>query len=84
MSDIVTRKINQMAERMLPDNDQWTNRFEIRSETSNSLDKVAQNKRKRHWACSCRGFIRWRRCKHLDAIGLPCFEKPHEVGRLSG
>ena len=28
----------------LPDNDQWTNRFEIRSETSDRIYIIAQNK----------------------------------------
>ena len=66
----------------LPDNDQWCNRFEIRSETSNRVYIVAQNKSKRHFACSCPGWKRHRHCKHLDELGLPSFERPYEVQRI--
>lgn len=64
---------------MLPDNDQWENRFEVRSESSNRKYTIAQNKRKRHWGCSCMGYKRFRHCKHLAAIGVPAYEKPYEV-----
>ena len=61
----------------LPDNDQWQNRFEIRSETSNRIYIVAQNKKKGHWACSCPSWRVRRTCKHLIALSIPCFEKPY-------
>lgn len=82
-NEIAKRRITQMAEEILPDNSQYTNRFNVRSETSNSLYVVAQNKQKRHWSCSCRGWIRHRKCKHLTACGLPSFEQPYEVGKLA-
>lgn len=82
-TELVKRTIASVSEKQLPDNIQWTNRFNIRSQTSNSLYVVAQHKTGRHWACSCRGWIRHRKCKHLEAIGLPSFEQPYEVGRLS-
>jgi len=63
----------------LPDNTQWENRFEIHSENSNRVYIVAQNKKKRHWGCSCMGYRRWRRCKHLETLGLPTNEIPYEV-----
>lgn len=63
----------------LPDNSQWTNRFYIKSETSGSLYTVAQNINNRHWACNCPGWIRHRKCKHLQSMNLPCFEQPYEV-----
>ena len=63
----------------LPDGPQWCNRFEIRSETSDRIYIVAQNIKKRHWACSCGGWKRYRHCKHLENLGLPGHEKPHEV-----
>jgi len=63
----------------LEDNDQWTNRFKVRSATSNRLYIIAQHKKKRHWGCSCPGWRRHRSCKHLTAIGLPGHEEPHDV-----
>jgi hypothetical protein len=67
----------------LPPNSQWTNRFEIHSQTSNRVYIIAQNKAKRHFACSCPAWRRYRKCKHLQTLGLPCFEVPCEVGRMS-
>lgn len=64
---------------LLPNKGEWCNRFEIRSSTSNKVYVIAQNQTKRHWGCSCRGWINHRKCKHLEALGLPCFEKPKEV-----
>ena len=56
---------------VLPENSQWKNRFEIRSETSDRIYTVAQNKKTNKWACSCFGWIRYKRCKHLqDGLGL--------------
>lgn len=63
----------------LPDNDQWQFRFEVHSETSNRVYIIAQNKKKRHWGCSCMGYRRFRKCKHLQSIGIPTGETPYEV-----
>lgn len=63
----------------LPDNGQWTNRFEIHSSSSSRIYIIAQNIKKRFWACSCPGWISKRKCKHLENLGLPCFEVPKEV-----
>jgi hypothetical protein len=63
----------------LPDNDQWQNRFEIHSETSDRVYVIAQNKKKRHWACSCPAWRIHRKCKHLSSIGVPNYERPFEV-----
>lgn len=63
----------------LPSNDQWENRFEIKSETSNRIYIIAQNKKKRHWACSCPSWRVRRYCKHLEEIGLPPQETPYEA-----
>ncbi len=78
MSKAVTLHIPRTAV-VLPDNDQWENRFEIRSESSNRVYVVSQNIKRRHWGCSCPGWKIHRRCKHLDAIGLPGGEKPYEA-----
>jgi len=63
----------------LPENGQWINRFEIRSSSSNRVYVVAQNKTKRHWACSCPSYRTRRFCRHLAALSLPAGERPHEV-----
>ncbi len=63
----------------LHDNDQWQNRFQIHSETSNRVYVVAQHKQKRHWGCSCPAYRTRRRCKHLQEIGLPTNETPYEA-----
>ena len=44
------------------------NRIEIKSETSNRLYVVAQNKKTNNWGCSCPGWIIHRKCKHLFAL----------------
>lgn len=49
----------------LPDNDQWQNRFEIRSASSGRVYVVSQNKQSGKWGCSCPGYCIHRTCKHL-------------------
>jgi hypothetical protein len=49
----------------LPDNAQWTNRFEIHSQTSDRVYIVAQNKSTGKWGCSCPAYRTRRYCKHL-------------------
>lgn len=62
----------------LPDNGQWTNRFEIQSESSDRVYTIAQNKKRGHWGCSCPAWRTRRKCKHLRSLGLPEFEQPSE------
>jgi len=52
--------------------DQWTNRFPVNSSSSDVVHTVSQNKTKRFWGCSCNGWKRWRKCQHLENLGLPC------------
>lgn len=57
----------------LEDNSQYTNRFEISSETSSRVYVVAQNKGTGDWSCSCPGWVikragKERTCKHLKAL----------------
>lgn len=65
----------------MPNTDQWVNRTEIRSETSNRVYVVSQHAAKRYWACSCPGWRTHRKCKHLERLGLPCGEVPFEVAK---
>ncbi len=67
------------VEMMLPNNRQWENRFEIKSESSDRLYIISQNISKRHWGCSCPGWRTRRNCKHLRAVGLPGDEQPQEI-----
>jgi hypothetical protein len=50
---------------LLPDNKQWTNRVQIKSESSNNLYVIAKRKSSGELGCSCPGWIRHRNCKHL-------------------
>jgi hypothetical protein len=68
----------------LPDNKQWTNRFEIKSESSGRVYIVAQNKAKGHWGCSCPSWRTRRTCKHLKALGLPELEEPSPIAVMAG
>jgi hypothetical protein len=63
---------------LLPDQGRWINRFEIKSESSNRVYVVSQDKNHRYWGCSCPGWITRRYCKHLRALGIPTNEKPFE------
>lgn len=62
---------NRTGATVLPDNDQWEFRFEIKSESSSRLYIIARNKLTKLWGCSCPGWKSHRRCKHLQTI------KPH-------
>jgi len=64
---------------LLPDNDQWKNRFQIRSSSSNRIYVIAQHKTKKHWGCSCPGWKIHRNCIHLKELGLACYEQPQEI-----
>jgi hypothetical protein len=52
----------------LPENKVWHNRVEIKSESSDRIYIVAQRKTDNTWGCNCPGWIRFRRCKHLEAM----------------
>lgn len=68
---------------ILPENDLWTNRFEIKSSSSDNIYIIAQNKKHRHWGCSCPSYRTRRYCKHLTTLGLPEGERPFEVKILT-
>jgi predicted nucleic acid-binding Zn finger protein len=71
-STLVARAARQVGGIVLADNDRYTNRVEIRSQSSSRLYIVAQNKKTREWSCSCPGWIfargGIRSCKHLKAM----------------
>lgn len=79
MSNLPARVLHLKPWQLEPDNDQYTHRFKVRSETSNNMYTVAQHKKKRHWTCNCLGWIRHRVCKHLGANQLPFHEQPFEI-----
>lgn len=66
------------ADVVLPDKGQYQFRFEVRSETSNSIYTIAQHKTGKWWACSCFGWRRHRSCKHLRALNIPGHNTPYE------
>lgn len=77
MSDRMTLRIPPSAK--LPDNAQYTNRFHVKSQSSNSLYVIAQHKTSRWWGCSCPGWIRHKHCKHLKTLALPGHHTPKEI-----
>jgi hypothetical protein len=57
----------------------WRFRIEIKSETSPNIYVVSQNVKHKYWACSCFGFRRYKKCKHMKAMSLPGGHQPYEV-----
>lgn len=76
-TDIVKKIQTPPGCKALADNSEWTNRFEIFSETSDRVYVIAQHKKKGHFGCSCPSWRVRRSCKHLKNLGIPCFEKPY-------
>lgn len=64
----------------LPDRGEWINRFEVPSSSGRGKYTVAQHRRSRYWACSCKAWTHRRECRHLRELGLPPFCKPYEPG----
>ena len=58
----------QIGSTLLPDNDQWINRFQVRSTSSSSLYTIAQRRADKTWGCSCVGWRNHRKCKHLTDV----------------
>jgi hypothetical protein len=64
----------------LPDTERYQHRMYVKSETTDQLYIVAQNKKKKHWECECKRWIATRKqCKHLRAMGLPGDMTPFEI-----
>ncbi len=70
-----------VGRKSLPDTEAYINRFEIKSETSDRIYIVAQSRTGRWWSCSCNGWLRHKKCKHLAALGLPSNHQPYEPPR---
>lgn len=58
----------QIGSTLLPDNKQWTNRFQIKSASSDRLYIIAQQRADGVWGCSCPGWRHHRRCHHLKDV----------------
>ena len=59
----------QIGSTLLPDNDQWINRFQVKStSSSSSVYTVAQRRSDKTWGCSCVGWRNHRKCKHLTDV----------------
>lgn len=58
----------QIGSTLLPDNPQWTNRFQIKSGSSDRLYIIAQQRTDGVWGCSCPGWRHHRRCKHVADV----------------
>jgi len=66
----IARVAAEIGSSLLADNDQWVNRFQIKSSSSSSLYTVAQRRSDKTWGCSCPGWRHYRRCHHLtDVLG---------------
>lgn len=55
---------------VMPDNDQWVNRFTVPSASSNAVYIVSQRRTDGSWGCSCPGWRMHsnRQCKHITDI----------------
>lgn len=78
MATALTLHVPQGSQ-VLPDNAAYTNRFEVKSESSNAVYIIAQSKKGRWWSCECPGWRAHRNCRHLKAVGLPCGQVPFEA-----
>lgn len=55
----------------LPDNGIYVNRFYVKSDSSDNNYIISQNSSTNYtWGCSCPGWKRFRKCKHLKKLGL--------------
>jgi len=66
-----------------PDNIQWTNRFEVESQSTGGVYVISQHKAQRYWGCSCMGWKTRKKCKHLRQLGLPEAMEPYELPRVA-
>jgi len=58
----------QIGSTLLADNRVWVNRFQIKSQTSDSRYTIAQRRSDKVWGCSCIGWRHHRKCKHVTDV----------------
>lgn len=58
----------QIGSTLLPDNERWTNRFQVESSSSSRKYIIAQQREDGVWGCSCPGWTHHRKCKHLTDV----------------
>jgi serine protease inhibitor len=75
--DAITLRIN--SDVALENKGKWIHRFEIKSESSDRKYILAFHADKHFFGCSCQGWLRYRKCKHLAALNLPFFEQPCDI-----
>lgn len=69
-ANTVEQIATEIGSTLLPDNERWTNRFQVKSRTSNREYVIAQQRADGVWGCSCPGWTHHRKCKHLtDVLG---------------
>ena len=66
--DVAKVESQVSAPQCLPDNAEWTNQFQIKSQSSTRIYIVAQRISDGSWGCSCPGWKANRRCKHLQTL----------------
>ena len=59
---------SQIGGILLPNTDQWFNRFQVKSASSSRQYVIAQRRSDNVWGCSCPGWINYRKCKHLTDV----------------
>jgi hypothetical protein len=68
----IVKSAKRQALRVLPDTERHKCRFDIPSETSDSIYRISFDSAPGagYWVCSCFGYRRGGQCKHLTAMGL--------------
>ena len=68
MASALSIIVNKVGGVVLPDNQNYTNRFQIPNSSGERMYTIAQTKLNGVWMCACLGFRRHRHCKHLSAM----------------
>ena len=68
MSNALSVIVERVGGVVLPDNQNYKNRFKIPNSDGTKMYTIAQTKLNGIWSCECLGFRRNRHCKHLNAM----------------